>query len=326
MSTKFEQYTRARTGPEDNNPDRGQGLPFRNAVGAWQYMEVTRSQEKSRESCLGDWKIDATDWFSHGRTGAYVCRTEGLPLFIRNQARASGWAEEHLSLNVECREDEWFDDLRESIKMQGFSLVPARGVSRQRVWGGYSEFEYDPYDANRPEQHSVLVDLAGPRDRANRYWITYNDFVYGKPTGMSKSVSRAWEHARRLHYAERMAERVRKILNNEIQSYQIVVQVLWRGQVVGEDSICGVELEFTGPYDNGPTFEEQVTEVIYSHDLIREAWENAYDWADTAVDEAKNKSAEIIEGIALLPEYALKSVRADFDRKIININTAKKEA
>jgi hypothetical protein len=321
MSTKFERYTRSRTGPKDNNPDRDQGFPFRTAMGAWRDMSATSARQYARAISLGDWKIDDTDWFSHGRTGAYVCRTEGLPLFLRDQARFSGWAEEHLSLNVECREDEWFDSVSEIIKMQGFSLVPARGCSYSTGWGG-GQTAY--WESNRPEQHSVLVDLSGPRDRANRYWITYNDFVYGKPTGMSKSVSRAWEHARRLHYAERMAERVRKILNNEIQSYQIVVQVLWRGQVVGEDSIGCVELEFTGPYDNGPTFEEQVTDVIYSNNLIHEAWEHAFDWADTAVDGAKDKAAEIIEGIALLPEYALKSVRADFDRKIINI--AKKEA
>ena len=93
---------------------------------------------------------------------------------------------------------------------------------------------------------------------------------------------------------------------------------------MGDAACGGFEMEHHGPFDAGPSFEEQVLDG--AADLLGEAWVNAQDWAEEAVAGAKAKAAEIIESIVLLPGAAHQVVRDEFDRKIININTAKKEA
>jgi len=272
----------------------------------------------------GDWKIESTDFDGNsGPYGGYKCRTsDGLPPWLDRAAREAGWDPAHLSVRVTADIDTWHEFIDEQIRAAGFDLVKAKGIYRSREWRG--EFEYDPYNVNRPEPHSVLVDLSGPRDRPNRYWITYNDELWGVPTGMSKSGLRQWKHKRRIYHAEHMAEWARKCVGDspDIQPYHIIVEILWRGEVVGEASCGGYEAEWKGPFDGGPTFEEQILDA--ATDLFDEAWSEAQGWAEEAVVGAKAQAAAIIESIALLPEAAHQVVRDQFDRKVINI--AKKEA
>ena len=273
----------------------------------------------------GDWSIEGTDFDDKsGPYGGYRCRTsEGLPPWLDRAAREAGWDPAHLSLRITADIDEWHEYIDNQIRGMGFDLVKAEGITRSREWRG--EFEYDPYDLNKPEPHSVLVDLSGPRDRPNRHWLTYNDKLWGVPTGLSKSAIRQWEHERRVYHAEHMAEWARKCVGDcpDIQPYAITVEVLWRGEVVGDASCGGYEMEWKGSFDAGPTFEKQILDG--ATDLLGEAWDNAQDWAEAAVADAKAKAAEIIESIALLPEAAHQVVRDQFDRKVINM-TAKKEA
>ena len=281
----------------------------------------------SRGIDYGDWSIESTDFDGDsGPYGGYRCRTSGLPPWLDRAAREAGWDPDHLSLRITADIDDWHEFVNAQIRNMGFDLVKAKGIFRSREWRG--EFEYDPYDANRPEPHSVLVDLvdlSGPRDRPDRYWLTYTDDVWNKPTGMSKSESRQWEHRYRSEQAESMAEWARKCVGDcpDIQPYAITVEVLWRGEVVGDGSCGGFEMEWKGSFDEGPSFEEQILDA--TGDLFDEAWDNAKDWAEEAVSDAKSQAAEIIESIALLPEAAHQVVRDQFDRKVINM-TAKKEA
>ena len=271
----------------------------------------------------GDWCIESTDFdCNSGPYGGYRCRTsEGLPPWLEREARETGWDPAHLSIRITADVDEWHEFINDQIEGMGYDLVKAKGVYSTRSWKG--EYDFDPYDANRPEEHSVLVDLSGPRDRPNRHWLTYTDDVWRKPTGLSKSALRQWEHERRVYHAERMAEWARKCLSDDIQPYHIIVEVLWRGEVVGEASCGGYEAEWRGAFDGGPTFEEQILDG--ATDLFDEAWSDARGWAEEAVSDAKTQAAAIIESIALLPEAAHRVVREEFDRKVITMN-AKKEA
>ena len=273
----------------------------------------------------GDWCIESADFdCNSGPYGGYRCRTsEGLPPWLDRAAREAGWDPAHLSVSITASIDEWYEYIDDQIRNMGYDLVKAKGIYSSRLWRG--EFEYDPYDANRPEPHSVLVDLSGPRDRSNRHWLTYTDKLWGVPTGMSKSTRRQWEHERRVFHAEAMAEWARKCVGDcpDIQPYHISVEIMWRGESVGEASCGGFEAEWRGAFDGGPTFEEQILDG--ATDLFDEAWSDAQGWAEAAVADAKAKAAEIIESIALLPEAAHRVVREEFDRKVITMN-AKKEA
>ena len=281
----------------------------------------------SRGIDYGDWSIESTDFDGDsGPYGGYRCRTsEGLPPWLDSAAREAGWDPAHLSIRITADIDERYGFINERITDSGLDLVKAEGVSRQRVWGGYSEFEH--HDANRPEPHSVLVDLSGPRDRPDWYWITDNDKVWGKPTGMSQSVAVDWEHRYRVRQAKCMAEWAQKCVGDcpDIQPYAITAEVLWRGEVVGDGSCGGFEMEYTGPFDAGPSFEEQILDAVGSNGLLSEAWDNSKDWAEAAVSVVKSQVVEIIGSIALMPEAAHQVVRDQFDRKVINMN-AKKEA
>lgn len=269
----------------------------------------------------GGWKIEHADFdCNSGPYGGYQCRTsDGLPPWLEREAREAGWDPAHLSIRITADIDEWHEYIDEQIRGMGYDLVEAKGVYSSRKWRG----EYDFDDAARPEPHSVLVDLSSPRDRPNRHWITFTDKVWGKPTGLSKSALRQWEHERRVYHAKHMAEWARKCLSNDIQPYAITVEVLWRGEVVGEASCGGYEAEWRGSFDSGPSFEEQLFDGVT--ELLDEAWHEAQGWAEAAVADAKSQAAEIIESIALLPEAAHQVVRDQFDRKVINMN-AKKEA
>jgi len=282
----------------------------------------------SRGIDYGDWSIESTDFDGDsGPYGGYRCRTsEGLPPWLDSAAREARWDPAHLSVRITADIDEWHGFINERITDSGLDLVKAEGIYLGSYeWRG--EFGWDPSGANRPEPHSVLVDLSGPRDRPDRYWITDNDKVWGKPTGMSKSVAADWEHRYRVRQAERMAKWARKCVGDcpDIQPYSVVVEVLWRGEVVGDAACGGFEMEHHGPFDAGPSFEEQVLDVVGTDGLLTEAWDNAKDWAEAAVSGAKSQAAEVIESIALLPEAAHQVVRDQFDRKVINMN-AKKEA
>jgi len=273
----------------------------------------------------GDWKIESTDFDGNsGPYGGYRCRTsEGVPPWLESAAREAGWDPAHLSIRITADVADWHETINDRVQNVGFDLVEAKGVYSSRKWRG--EYDFDPYDLNKPEPHSVLVDLSGPRDRPDRHWLTYTDDVWNKPTGMSKSAAADWEHRFRVEQAERMAEWARKCVGDcpDIQQYAITVEVLWRSEVVGESSCGGFEAEWRGSFDGGSTFEEQILES--ASDLLDEAWHEAKEWAEEAVSDAKAKAAEIIESIALLPEAAHQVVRDQFDRKVINM-TAKKEA
>jgi hypothetical protein len=303
---------------------RAKGYTPQNALRQAQQAVAARV---SHDVDYGDWCIESTDFDGKsGPYGGYRCRTsDGLPPWLDLAAREAGWDPAHLSLRITADIDEWHEFIDDQMRNMGFDLVEAKGIYPSREWRG--EFGWDPYDANRPEKHSVLVDLSGPRDRPDRYWLTYTDDVWGKPTGMSKSVAADWEHRFRVERAERMVEWARKCVGDcpDIQPYAITVEVLWRGEVVGEGSCGGFDMEWKGSFDAGPTFEEQILDAVASHGLFDEAWDNAKDWAEEAVADAKAKAAEIIESIALLPEAAHQVVREQFDRKVINM-TAKKEA
>jgi len=270
----------------------------------------------------GDWSIESTDFDGgSGPYGGYRCRTsEGVPPWLDRAAREAGWDPAHLSIRITADIDEWHEFINDRIQAMGFALVKARGVERYRGWG---ELVYSHRYTNRPEPHSVLVDLSGPRDRPNRHWLTYNDKLWGVPTGMSKSVALQWEHERRVLQATNMDEWAQKVLDDTIRDYVITVEVLWRGEVVGDASCGGFEMEWRGPFDAGPSFGEQVLDG--ASDLLGDAWDNAQDWAEAAVADAKAKADEIIESIVLLPGAAHQVVRDQFDRKVITMN-AKKEA
>ena len=274
---------------------RAQGFKPQNALRQAQQAVAARV---SRGIDYGDWRIESTDFDGNsGPYGGYRCRTsDGLPPWLDRAAREAGWDPAHLSLRITAGIDEWHEFIDEQIRNMGYDLVKAEGISLSREWRG--EYDFDPYDLNKPDPHSVLVDLSGPRDRPNRHWLTCTDDVWGKPTGMSKSVA-------------------------AVQPYAITVEVLWRGEVVGDGSCGGFEMEWKGSFDEGPSFEEQILDA--TGDLFDEAWDNAKDWAEAAVADAKSQAAEIIESIALLPEAAHQVVREQFDRKVINM-TAKKEA
>jgi len=278
-----------------------------------------------RRQDYGDWRIEFTDFDStSGPYGGYRCHTsEGLPPWLDRAAREAGWDPAHLSLRITADIDLCDESLDAQIRNMGYDLVKAEGVYSTRSWKG--EYDFDPYDANRPEPHSVLVDLSGPRDRPNRHWLTYVDKLWNVPTGMSKSTRRQWEHERRVYHAKHMAEWAQKCLSNHIRPYVIAVEVLWRGEVVGASGLGGCEAEWRGAFDGGPTFEEQILDVVEGYDLMAEAWNDAQGWAEKAVADAKAQAAEIIESIALLPEAAHRVVREEFDRKVITMN-AKKEA
>ena len=270
----------------------------------------------------GDWKIEHADFdCNSGPYGGYRCRTSGLPPWLEREAREAGWDPAHLSVYITADIDEWHEYIDDQIRNMGYDLVEAKGVYSTRSWKG--EYDFDPYDLNKPEPHSVLVDLSGPRDRPNRHWLTYNDELWGVPTGLSKSALRQWEHERRVYHAEHMAEWARKCLSNDIQPYHIIVEIMWRGESVGEASCGGFEAEWRGSFDAGPTFEEQILDG--ATDLFDEAWSDAQGWAEEAVSDAKAQAAAITESIALLPEAAHRAVRDEFDRKVITMN-AKKEA
>ena len=256
--------------------------------------------------------------------GGYRCRTsEGVPPWLDRAAREAGWDPSHLSIRITADIDDHHETINDRIANSGLDLVKAKGVYDAHRLGD-ARF-VDAYELNKPEPHSVLVDLSGPRDRPDRYWITDNDKVWGKPTGMSKSVAADWEHRFRVEQAENMSEWARKCVGDcpDIQPYAITVEILWRGEVVGDASCGGYEMEWKGSFDAGPSFEEQILDA--TGDLFDEAWDNAKDWAEAAVSDAKSQAAEIIESIALLPEAAHQVVRDQFDRKVINM-TAKKEA
>lgn len=285
-----------------------------------------RAEEKQRER-YGEWCIEYTDFDGNsGPYGGYRCRTsEGLPAWLDRAAREAGWDPAHLSVRITADIDEWREFIDDQIRNMGLDLVKAKGVYDAHTRGD-SRF-IDAYELNKPEPHSVLVDLSGPRDRPDRYWITDNTKVWGKPSGMSKSVAADWEHRYRVRQAESMAEWARKCVGEcpDIQPYAITVEVLWRGEVVGDAACGGFDMEYHGPFDGGLSFEAQILDAMTSHDLLAEAWDNAQDWAEAAVAGAKSQAAAIIESIALLPEAAHQVVRDQFDRKVITM-TAKKEA
>ena len=287
-----------------------------------QARHSVRAAERYADN-YGDWKIESTDFDGNsGPYGGYRCRTsDGLPPWLDRAAREAGWDPAHLSIRITADIDEWHEYITDQIQNMGFDLVKAKGVYSSRKWRG--EYDFDPYDLNKPEPHSVLVDLSSPREGPDRYWLTFNDKLWGVPTGMSKAASLLWEHERRAFHAEHMAEWARKCLSDDIQPYHIIVEVLWRGEVVGEASCGGYEAEWRGSFDGGPSFEEQLFDG--ATDLLHEAWHEAQEWAEEAVADAKAKAAEVIESIALLPEAAHQVVRDQFDRKVINM-TAKKEA
>jgi hypothetical protein len=281
--------------------------------------------KRKRRQDYGDWRIEFADYDGNsGLYGGYRCRTsEGLPPWLERAAREAGWDPAHLSLRITADIYLCDESLDAQIRNMGYDLVRAEGVYSTRSWKG--EYDFDPYDMNRPEPHSVLVDLSGPRDRPNRHWLTYVDKLWNVPTGMSKSTRRQWEHERRVYHAEHMAEWARKCVGDcpDIQPYHIFVEIMWRGDLVGAASCGGFEAEWRGAFDGGPTFEEQILEG--ASDLFDEAWRDAQDWAESAVEDAKAKAAEIVESIALLPEAAHRAVRDEFARKVITMN-AKKEA
>lgn len=296
----------------------------------WSPAEALRQARHTADSKrewannYGDWCIESTEFdCNSGPYGGYRCRTsDGLPPWLESAAREAGWDPAHLSVYITADIDEWHEFINDQIEGMGYDLVKAKGIHLSRSWRG--EFEYDPYELNKPEPHSVLVDLSGPQDRrVHRYWLTYNDTLGGTPTGLSKSALRQWEHERRVYHAEHMAEWARKCLSDDIQPYHIIVEIMWRGESVGEASCGGYEAEWRGSFDGGPTFEEQILDG--ATDLFDEAWTDAQGWAEEAVADAKAKAAEIIESIALLPEAAHRVVREEFDRKVITMN-AKKEA
>ena len=303
---------------------RAKGYTPQNAL---RQARGTARAGKTQNEHYGDWKIESTDFDGNsGPYGGYRCRTPlRLPPWLESAACEAGWDSGHLSLRITADIDEWHEYIDEQIQNMGFDLVRAEGIYPSREWRG--EFGWDPYDANRPEPHSVLVDLSGPRARPNRHWLTYADELVRKPTGMSKSVAADWEHRYRVQQAESMAAWARKCVGQcpDIQPYAITVEVLWRGEVVGDASCGGFEMEYHGPFDAGPSFEAQILDAMTSHDLLTEAWDNSQDWAEEAVADAKKEAAAIIESIALLPEAAHQVVRDQFDRKVINM-TAKKEA
>jgi len=268
------------------------------------------------------WKIESTDFDSNsGPYGGYRCRTsEGLPSWLDRSAREVGWDPAHLSVRITADIDEWHETLEDQIRNMSFDLVEARGVERYRGWG---EMVYSHRDTNRPEPHSVLVDLSGPWRWSAFHWLTCSDKLWGKPTGMSKSVSLQWEHERRVFHAKAMAEYAQKVLDDIIQNYCVTAEILWRGEVVGESALGGFEMEYHGPFDAGPSFEAQLLEA--ATDLLPGAWDEAESWAEAAVADAQSQAAEIIESIVLLPGAAHQVVRDEFDRKVISMN-AKKEA
>lgn len=296
----------------------------RNPTEATRMVRHTAEHKRAWAQNYGDWCIESADYdCNSGPYGGYRCRTsEGVPPWMEREAREAGWDPTHLSVRITASIDLWDESIADQIRNMGYDLVEARGIMRAFDWRG--GFEYDPYDANRPEPHSVLVDLSGPGDRPNRHWLTYTDKLWGVPTGMSKSTRRQWEHERRVYHAEHMAEWARKCVGDcpDIQPHVIAVEVLWRGEVVGEASCHGFEAEWQGAFDGGPTFEEQILEG--ASDLFDEAWTDAQGWAEEAVSDAKAQAAAIIQSIALLPEAAHRVVREEFDHKVINI--AKKEA
>ena len=282
----------------------------------------TASQRERYANNYGEWCIEGTEFDGNsGPYGGYRCRTsDGLPPWLEREAREAGWDPAHMSVRITADIDDWHESIQDQIRSMGFDLVEAKGVYSSRKWWG--EYDFD-YDANRPEPHSVLVDLSGPRDRPNRYWLTHTDDLFGKPTGMSKSVEADWEHCSRVEQAEHTAEWARKCLSDDIQLYHIIVEFLWRGEAVGQASCGGFDFEWRGSFDGGQSFEEQILDS--ATDLLREAWHEAQGWAEAAVADAKAQAAAIIESIALLPEAAHQVVRDQFDRKVINMN-AKKEA
>jgi len=299
-----------------------QGIPVMRPEDALMVAKMRVRDGIGKTMMLGDWAISHTEWTDRGYYGGYDCHTtEPLPPFLREQAEVGGWDPNHLSVRVRVDVSEWNETVEETIRGAGYDLEEARGVQRSRMFRGGPEY----IDAERPEHHSVLFDMGGPRDRLQYHWVTYNEKMWNVPKGMARGPARALDHARRRFHANAMADHAASCLSGDTQEYWIRFEVLWRGQVVGYADICGCEMTHRGPFEGGLTFEEQVTNAIWEHQLYEEAWDNALEWADNAVDEAKAKAARIMEGIALLPEYSLSRVREEFDRKVINMNV-KKEA
>jgi len=257
-------------------------------------VDAARSRMKfaqEREEFLGDWVPgDAAYDHREGPHGGYRLPC-ALPKAIAAEAKALGWEaqdfepDEKLEMVVLIHVGEYFEPLDEQIRGMGFEVAPFR------------KHDWDSAPWGKPEHHSVKVDLSCPRGRSNYVWLTYDDKLWDNEAlaGMSTGPRQLFDHLRRKRFAVRAGEWATKHLREEVQNYHVEVQFLWRGKVVGQSGLGGIEMA---------EIHEQAADAVWDNSLIEEAWRKAQDWVADALDSIKRRQAQLVEEVCLLPKAA----------------------
>lgn len=220
--------------------------------------------------------------------GGWSCEIEPDPA-LAAEIKAAGWEQgpEGLTFRVTLANDDWHESLMDQAHNQGFIMTR---------WS-------DDYD--RPDHTSVKVDLSGPRDRPDRWWITTPEDWF-KFEDMAAGPRRHLIDHRRREVAQAWANWARKVLRDEVQSFVVMVDAFWQGKEVGGDSVGGAEME-TGW--QGPP-KEEVVSFIVDYDLLFEAWAGALRWREGAVEALQERAARLVEEAANLPPAAKDSTPA----------------
>jgi len=308
----YEAYKKARY---NNKTLASWGIPSQTPENALRWSKGDREQADDPD--WADWepKFLRDTSVSYGPyCNNEVVFSQPLPPWLQAVAVEGDWDPAHLGVRVILADDEWFSYPIDAAQEQGFDVQKAEEY-RPGTYRGLDNIEYDR-EPDRPERHSVLVDYSGPRDRSDYRWLTYEDDLCLDRAlrGMAKGPRAQVEFADRLANAVRMAEYLRDCCSEDIRPYSVVVEVLWRGDVVGMASLGCCEMTY-----------EQATgavlmDCIRSNGLLDEAWDEAKQWAEDAVEIAKQQAARIVEETSLLPEASHKAVRRSMDARRIDMN------
>jgi hypothetical protein len=319
----YEAYKKARY---NNTNLASWGIPSQTPENALRWSKSLREQADDPD--WADWDPE----FLRGTSVSYgpycnneVVFSQPLPPWLQTAAVEEDWDSAHLGVRVVLSNDEWFSYPINAAQEQGFDVQKAEEY-QSGTYIGFDNIERD-LELDRPERHSVLVDYSGPRDRSDYRWLTYEDDLCLDRAlrGMAKGPRVQVEFAERVANAEQMAEYLRDCCSDDIRPYSVVVEVLWRGDVVGMASLGCCEM----------TYEQATGEVlmdcIRGNCLLDEAWDEAKQWAEDAVEIAKQwaedaveiakqQAARIVEETSLLPEASHKAVRRSMDARRLDMN------
>jgi hypothetical protein len=224
-----------------------------------------------------------------GRKHAYPVGHSGELALDPTDLLERGFDPAHTTARVRLETMEWGETPEQQLMDMGFAVESSPTRARPDHEALSCKFR-DRWDKSR------WISLP---QRERRHWLCGPAW-----DGMARGVRAQVAHEVIREVCEEQVEWVQDIRSGDIQSYDVIVEVAWRGEAVGRAGVGFCQIRGTN---------EEVSAIIDEDDLVGRALDEAEAWADKAFAKAQERIMASVQDIALLPPRAIETVRAAYE-------------